>query len=261
MYKRAASAPIASQPFWHVGNGYSAFAGPLHRNAPHEHSVPVLLTGLHGSFRLQVAPDPRWIRCRTALIPAATTYAFDMAGEPLCVLYVEPSVARFASLAPLVPNASCDGRALVSDTPANAALRDLYENRERSELATSVLSELMTSVGAGNRRDLDPRVAQSLNQIQIDPGAWPSVEIVARSIGLSPSRFQHLFAGAVGVPFRRYRAWRRMLDAIDHVVAGASFTTAAHAAGYADQPHFAHHFRRIFGAPASPSLRQAQRSP
>jgi AraC-like DNA-binding protein len=38
------------------------------------------------------------------------------------------------------------------------------------------------------------------------------------------------------------------------VAQGASFTTAAHAAGFADQSHFTHDFRRTFGAPPSVSL-------
>ena len=81
-----------------------------------------------------------------------------------------------------------------------------------------------------------------------------SAESLARSVGLSSSRLQHLFTENVGVPFRRYRAWVRMRRAIAAVVAGANFTGAAHAAGFADQAHFANDFRRTFGAPASRSL-------
>jgi AraC-like DNA-binding protein len=35
---------------------------------------------------------------------------------------------------------------------------------------------------------------------------------------------------------------------------------AAHAAGFADQAHFAHDFRRTFGAPASRSLARIRRA-
>jgi AraC-like DNA-binding protein len=45
-----------------------------------------------------------------------------------------------------------------------------------------------------------------------------------------------------------------MRAAIREIVNGSSFTRAAHAAGFADQAHFAHDFRRTFGAPASRSL-------
>ncbi|MFJ5489383.1 helix-turn-helix domain-containing protein, partial [Hansschlegelia beijingensis] len=86
-----------------------------------------------------------------------------------------------------------------------------------------------------------------------------SVPELARLCGLSASRLQHLFASEVGVPIRRYRAWSRMRGAIAEIVAGASFTQAAHAAGFADQAHFAHDFRRTFGAAASRSLRGVRR--
>ena len=86
-----------------------------------------------------------------------------------------------------------------------------------------------------------------------------SLSQAAQASGLSPSRLHHLFTAEVGVPFRRYRAWTRMRRAIEAVVAGANFTAAAYEAGFADQPHFAHDFRRTFGAPASRSLTGVRR--
>ena len=50
-----------------------------------------------------------------------------------------------------------------------------------------------------------------------------------------------------------------MRAAVRDVVGGSNLTTAAHAAGYCDQAHFAHEFRRIFGAPASRSLANVRR--
>ncbi|MFD1333657.1 helix-turn-helix domain-containing protein, partial [Methylopila musalis] len=87
------------------------------------------------------------------------------------------------------------------------------------------------------------------------------LDAAARAAGLSVSRLQHLFTAEIGVSFRRYRRWTRMRRAIAEIVGGASFTAAAHAAGYADQPHFARDFRRTFGAPASRSLSGVRRAP
>ncbi len=58
------------------------------------------------------------------------------------------------------------------------------------------------------------------------------VSEVARRVGLSSSRFQHLFAEEIGVPFRRYRSWHRLRAAIREVAKGSNFTTAAYAAGF-----------------------------
>ena len=48
--------------------------------------------------------------------------------------------------------------------------------------------------------------------------------------------------------------------AIGEIVDGKSMTHAAHAAGFADQAHFAREFRRTFGAPATPSLAKVRRA-
>ena len=104
---------------------------------------------------------------------------------------------------------------------------------------------------------MDPRIARAVAGMSgraAAPGGLTPVARLAGEVGLSASRFQHLFTREVGVPFRRYRAWQRMRAAIAEIVRGRTFTTAAHAAGFADQAHFGHDFRRTFGAPPSRSL-------
>ena len=49
-------------------------------------------------------------------------------------------------------------------------------------------------------------------------------------------------------------ARQRMRWAIAEIVRGSSFGRAAHVAGFADQAHFGHDFRRTFGAAAGISL-------
>jgi AraC-like DNA-binding protein len=51
-----------------------------------------------------------------------------------------------------------------------------------------------------------------------------------------------------------------MRAAIAEMVRGSILGRAAHAAGFADQAHFAHDFRRTFGAPASRSLARIRRA-
>jgi AraC-like DNA-binding protein len=106
---------------------------------------------------------------------------------------------------------------------------------------------------------MDPRIARVVAGMAAASLGGPPVESVsvarlAAAVGLSASRFQHLFTREAGVPFRRYRAWQRMRGAVAEIVRGRSFTEAAHAAGFADQAHFGHDFRRTFGAAPSRSL-------
>ena len=110
------------------------------------------------------------------------------------------------------------------------------------------------------RRHIDLRVSRVVEALHEHYDDLRPVAQVASSVGLSASRFQHLFTQEVGVPFRRYRAWRRMRAAITNVINGSNFTTAAYAAGFADQAHFAREFRRTFGAPASRGLSRVRRA-
>ncbi len=257
LYERAAAENAAPGPLWHLGGGLTFFAGPLDYNASHQHGAPVYLAGLHGPFGLRIGDGP-WLTCRTAAIPMGVLHELDLGGNPLAVFYVEPTVAGFDALAPLLRGAEETGGALVGSAGETGLLRDLYEDRHATRWAGEALRDLLDFSGKQAARSIDPRLPralQALREAGEEPGGAPvPVARIARAAGLSASRFQHLFTEEMGVPFRRYRAWSRMRAAIAEIVDGANFTTAAHAAGFADQAHFAHDFRRTFGAPASRSL-------
>ncbi|WP_020087736.1 helix-turn-helix domain-containing protein [Hyphomicrobium zavarzinii] len=259
MYERAATASGAFLPIWHLDRGRGLFVGPLTYNAPHAHSVPVYLAGLYEAFGLRVAGGA-WIRCRTAVVPAGVSYELDVGGSPIAVLYLEPNEAGAHALAPLVRGA-CDERgALIGDDGEIALLRDLYETSSGAGAVGDALDSLIAFSKPRAKRPLDGRVARAVVLLsERAQDAMPAAD-VARSVGLSSSRFQHLFAEEVGVPFRRFRVWQRLRAAIGEIVAGSTFTEAAHAAGFADQAHFARQFRLTFGAPASPSLRKVRRA-
>src|SRR5690606_22109124 len=108
-------------------------------------------------------------------------------------------------------------------------------------------------------RAIDPRIGRAVHLLSAHPDDAISATEAAQAVGLSSSRFQHLFADEIGVPFRKYRSWQRLRRPISGSTAGASFTAAAYAAGFSDQAHFARTFRRTFGAPASPSLQRVRK--
>ncbi|MCV4566730.1 hypothetical protein OFB72_29700, partial [Escherichia coli] len=78
-------------------------------------------------------------------------------------------------------------------------------------------------------RQIDPRVARVVDELQSRRELQPSAKYTADELGLSASRFQHLFSAEVGVPFRRYRGWQRLRSAIRVAAAGTSLTDAAYA--------------------------------
>jgi AraC-like DNA-binding protein len=242
-------------PIWHLDKGRALFAGPLRHNSMHAHSVPVMVTGLYGPFRFRLAPG-RWQRCAAAVIPAGTPYEFDAGGEALAVIYLEPSVGRADTLVPLLSDcAEADG-AVTGVSRLTRELRLLYEAPNGG--VGGMLDDFARFSQSRARREIDRRIAHAIAMLSSSADETVSVVDVAQRAGLSASRFQHLFVEHAGVPFRRFRGWQRLRRAISAITSGASFTHAAHDAGFADLAHFSRSFRQTFGAPASPSLRKVR---
>jgi len=250
--ERAATPLAGPEALWHVDAGWAMFAGPLHHNAPHAHSAAVYLAGLYGSFRLRIDGGD-WISCRSAVIRAGTPYEFDVAGDPLGVFYLEPNLAGADALAVLTGRSEEVNGALIGQRDVSL-LRACFERTSDAEgMHRSMIERVQHGHGRAVRR-MDQRIARAVERLQTMTLEPYSTTIAAEAAGLSPSRFQHLFTQEVGVPFRRYRVWHRLRAAIREATRGASLTTAAHSAGFADQSHFSRAFRAAFGAPPSRGL-------
>jgi AraC-like DNA-binding protein len=253
LYERATAEPDELDALWHVEEGRTFFAGPLDYNASHRHGAPVYLAGLYGAFGLRIHGG-KWLSCRTAVIPAGVVHELDIGGNPLAVFYIEPSIAGVDALTPLARNTREVDGVLVGGSGEVSLMRALYEDRFSTRWTAAALNDLVDFSKRRAARDIDPRVSRIIDAMHRRHEDLMPVAQFATMAGLSASRFQHLFTEQVGVPFRRYRAWNRMRAAISEIVTGSNFTAAAHAAGFSDQAHFAHEFRRTFGAPASRSL-------
>jgi AraC-like DNA-binding protein len=258
LYERATTPTGPLDALWHLDDAHTLFIGPLQYNGSHQHGAPVFLAGLHGAFGLRVR-NGSWLTCRTAVIPAGTPHELDVGGNPLAVLYVEPSSAGVDALVPLVGVSRETEGVLIGSGGEIAPMRALYEDRTSLRWVAPTLRELLAFTKRRERQPIDARIAHAVAVMHERHGDIALVAALAGEVGLSASRFQHLFTETVGVPFRRYRAWARMRAAIGEIVRGSNFTNAAHGAGFSDQAHFAHDFRRTFGAPASVSLSKVRR--
>lgn len=244
---------MTTTALWYLDKGRMLFVAPLWHNRVHQHGAPIFLAGIHDRFDLRVEGGG-WQSCRTAVIPAGVAHELNVHGNPIAGLYIEPSIDGVQALFALMRQPlELDG-VLTSSAGEYAILRELWEGRIRMASVGLLLDDVLrfASPRAGVR--MDPRIAASVSMLASDEGEPIALARLATNAGLSDSRFQHLFSRQVGVPFRRYRAWARMRVAIDKIVAGSNFTTASYAAGFSDQSHFNHDFRRTFGAPPSISL-------
>jgi len=91
-------------------------------------------------------------------------------------------------------------------------------------------------------------VVEAIALLERRPDARLRAAAVARSVGLSRSRFAHAFAEVVGEPFVRYRA-RRVAAEAARLLAATTLPVAGIAArlGYPSPEYLAQAFRRLHG--------------
>jgi AraC-like DNA-binding protein len=215
----------------------AAYVGPALHLAAHTNAVAVLALGLGAPFRLTTfAPggEPRTplAGTRVALVPPRTRHRLDPGRGPLAFVYLDPLGDDRAAL-----------RGAGLPELADATLADLDPALPADALAARLVAAL------GLPRPPPPRaeVAAVIRAMDGAPDRFPSVQDAAAAAGLSSSRFQRHFRLAAGVPFRRYRLWRRMALAAEAAGAGSSLTEAAYAAGFSSAAHFSAAFRAMFG--------------
>jgi AraC-like DNA-binding protein len=96
-------------------------------------------------------------------------------------------------------------------------------------------------------RQIDPRIAQVLQRMRDDPAQLTTAQDCATSVGLSFSRFLHLFKAEVGTPFRSLRTWKRARSLLHHVTRDTNLVHVALDTGYPDSTHFSHSIRQVYG--------------
>jgi AraC family transcriptional regulator of arabinose operon len=94
---------------------------------------------------------------------------------------------------------------------------------------------------------LDPRIVRCMRRMDADFDC--SFDQLARELDLSPSRLSHLFTEELGVPFRSYIAWSRLVLAWEMVALQPQMklTDIAHAWGFSDSSHMARAFHLSIG--------------
>lgn len=258
LYKRAAMVEQPA-PLLHIGSGCAFWAGATAYLGDHQGGAPVLLAGLYGKFRLRLRGGGSWLACRAAIIPSGVWHELDFGGEPFAALYIEPNLGALDVLFPLLCGFREIDNVLLGDSAEIPLFRSFYEDSSSVQWVENVLGDLTTfAKKKSHAESIDTRLSGVLDFLHEYYFDLTPVDDLARSVGLSASRFQHLFTQQIGVPFRRYRAWCRVRGAWREVAEGASLTRAAHASGFFDSAHFAREYRRTFGKAASDGRRIAR---
>lgn len=226
--------------------GQALYSGPGLGLEPHAGSVWCLAVGVDGPLTVRVG-DQR-IEARTALIPPRLVHHLSMTGSspvaPLVSCYLDPASQR---------SAACRGQfdQFHGEIGVNhAAEADLLTPPNDDVEALRWLDIAAPS----DVQVIDPRIELIAKQIRDHPAAAVPAAELAASVGLSESRFLHLFRQEIGSSLRRYRLWSRLMRAGAEIAAGQNLTTAAVEAGFTSPSHLADRFKATFGLSATQLL-------
>jgi AraC-like DNA-binding protein len=102
----------------------------------------------------------------------------------------------------------------------------------------------------------DPLVAAAVAWLEQNTGS-KRIDELTRYIGLSQSALERRFRRIVGISPKKFASVVRLRRAMRLRASGADLTAVAHDAGYFDQAHFIHDFRRATGSAPEAFFRHA----
>ena len=209
------------------------YLGPGLGLDPHFNVATTVAVSLGMDFELRTHQPERgwsdWSAGPFAVIPSQTLHHLRSVG-PMAFLYLDPLG---------------DGR-----VAPGAAMLERGRRLLCREGRSIGIGAAFDAFGLPRRLPRDERVARVVREIERRPQGFDRAREAAALACLSPSRFRARFAEEVGLPFTRYRLWRRMAVVMRTVAAGGSLTDAAHAAGFSSSAHLSTTFRRMFGLSA-----------
>lgn len=250
---RAAARTVAASGRIHFWQSGSLWIGSGRgRSDWHEHHAHQIALALEGEFWFRADKAGGWTRFEAAIVPSHCPHEFELDGATMAHLFVEPESVEgralslqygrpgISALPPVAARAAAD-RLL-------AALRGHADAEAMKRVARDALRSLAGTDPTPARADPpDARLERALAYIQAHVRAPVSLADAAAAAALSPSRFRHLFVQQTGTSFRAYLLWLRINVAIEAAMAGASWTAAAHEAGFADSAHLSRTHKRMFG--------------
>jgi len=156
------------------------------------------------------------------------------------------------------PESVCDGTFEEWEKRLQGAERDLFANRIRLAYEMLLTRQCRTDIDAAEfdrmcfgetlpQRRLDPRVVRAIVRIGKFSGEPATAASCAAEVGLSASRFLHLFKQETGISFRSFRAWKRARHLLHFANQDVNLAHLAQDIGYPDSTHFSHSIRRFYG--------------
>jgi AraC-like DNA-binding protein len=231
------------------------YLGKLPDISEHRLGAVALCVGVDKSFRVLESESHLWQECQSVLIPPGCMHEIELGNTIMGILFLEPESEDYNTLRNLMSGG--DWQCLYHlrhEKEVVDLLSDLYQHPRDAGTTRQILDRILEPdpTARNVHHSIDTRIDRVIRLIKEDVSQSYSVEALAGSINLSPTRLVHLFKEQTGVPIRRFRQWNRMKAVASFIAAGDTLTTAALNAGFSDSAHFSRAFRNMFGI--KPSL-------
>ena len=224
--------------------------GPGTWSRRHRHHCVQLVMALRGSVRFRTRQ--RWATCGAVLVRPDAWHEVDARDTDVLIAFVDAESELGAALA---ERTAAD----VAPVPPDTVAEWRVQLGEPGSLTEARVEPWVTHTLLKDRRPppLDHRIKRVL---RILPGRLAeseavSLDALAASVRLSPSRFMHLFTTSVGVPLRPYVLWLRLQCGAGELARGRTIAAAASLAGFSDAAHLTRTFRRMIGVTPRQILR------
>jgi hypothetical protein len=181
---------------------FTLFFGSLQCLELHSMGAVAINVGIYQPFALKTTKEAfNLYRC--AVIPAGCKHELNAFGNIVASLIIEKNSAAYNSLRKQdIFQAS--KITTIKDDKWIDCFQKIYEEKPTKAIIFQLLNQLLNTVDSTNI-DIDPRIDKTMNTIRLNPESDFNQEYLASSVGLSSSRFRHLFREQSDIPYRRYR--------------------------------------------------------
>jgi AraC-like DNA-binding protein len=240
-------------------NGQDMYIGKFPNNVDHQHHVIQIEIGVTGPFRLHIEGSD--YDFRAVIIAPNVPHRVDDHDIWQLMLHIEPysllgkqlvatylrnqrfKEIEFEFIKPFLPEINC----FIERIHPCECAKKLFEDIVYNLIDTPV-----------KPNPVDDRIRAALEMLNHMPIKKISTKALASAIGLSESRFVHLFTSQIGIPVRRYLLWLRLRHAVEQIITGMTFTDAAHHTGFSDSSHLSRTFKQMSGMTLTNYLKKSQ---
>jgi AraC family transcriptional regulator len=220
----------------------------------HAHYAIQIAFGSQPGIRFRSSERENWTEYGGAIIPSRQPHTMDATVVPFnVVMFIEPETREGRALSEIYLR---DGIAPLPDDKLADVVPQLFaawQEQRTAGAVTEAARRVVYALTGGVEPAVvsDQRILRAISYIKSHLDSELTLEEVAGEAYLSPSRFRHLFVEETGMALRPYILWRRFVRVWELLTDGASLSTAAHRAGFADAAHLSRTSRRMFGFPPS----------